>query len=149
MIRTITLAVLLFVTTLSFGQANKGLNFGLGLSDGGIPVYLSYDFPVAANLSVAPFVETNLDGFNWITPGVKVDYYFDQLLGMPDAFDFYAGGNAGFIIYMGNHNDSGTGNLHLGLEVGGRWWFSDKWGLNLEFAGGTGYRTKLGLSMKM
>ena len=145
---TLVLLLLIGATTFVSAQANKGLNFGVGLSTGGLPVYLNYDIPVASNLSVAPSVQTNLDGFNWITPAVKVDYYFDELFGLPEAWDVYAGGNLGFTIWMNGLNNE-TNGIHLGIEIGGRWWFSPKWGLNLEFSGGTGFGSKFGLSMKM
>jgi len=151
--KKITLILLFFIgaTTFVSAQANKGLNFGIGLSSGGLPVYVNYDIPVAANLSVAPSVQTNLDGFNWITPAVKVDYYFDELFGLPDAWDVYAGGNLGFTIWMNNYYNgaSHSNGIHIGIEIGGRWWFNDKWGLNLELSGGTGFGTKFGMSMKM
>ena len=146
--RKILLLLLLAVSTsFAFGQANKGLNFGLGLSNHGLPVFVNYDIPVATNLSIAPSIQANLDGFDWITPALKVDYYLDDLVGIPENFDLYAGGNIGFTIWLDSEN--GTSGIHAGLEVGGRWWFNDSMGLNLEFSGGTGFGTKLGLSMKM
>jgi hypothetical protein len=39
-------------------------------------------------------------------------------------------------------------DIDLGLQIGGRWYWSEKWGLNLEAGGGTGYNTSLGVSMK-
>ena len=40
-------------------------------------------------------------------------------------------------------------NYLIGIQVGGRWYWSDKWGMNLEMAGGTGFGTTFGLSMKL
>lgn len=138
---------LFFATFTMFGQANKGLNFGVGLSNNGLPVYINYDIPVATNISIAPSVQFNLNGTDWIAPGVKADYYFDDLLGLPATFDVYGGANLGFVIRLDDNN--GTSGLDLGLELGGRWWFKENMGLNLEFSGGLGFGTKLGLSMKM
>jgi len=145
--KVLLLIAFIATTTFTFAQANKGLNFGLGLSNGGFPVYVNYDIPVGANVSIAPAVQANLNGFDWITPSVKVDYYFDELMGLPATFDLYGGANLGFTIYL--NSDNGTSGLYAGLEVGGRWWFQENMGLSLEFAGGTGFGTKLGLSMKM
>jgi len=145
--KIILLSLFVFATMFTFGQANKGLNFGLGLSSGGFPVYVNYDIPVGANLTIAPSVQANLNGFDWITPAAKIDFYFDNMMDLPETFDFYAGGNIGFTIYLGKA--SGTSGLHAGIEVGGRWWFKENMGLNLEFSGGTGFGTKIGLSMKM
>ena len=145
--KVLLIVAFIATTTIMFGQANKGLNFGIGLSNSGLPIYVNYDIPVAANLTIAPSVQANLNGFDWITPAVKIDYYFDDLLGIPETFDFYGGANLGFTIWLNEAN--GTSGLYLGIELGGRWWFNENMGLNLEFAGGTGFGTKLGLSMKM
>ena len=146
--KLLIILVLFFATFTMFGQSvNKGLNFGVGLDGNGLPVYANYDIPVTANLAVAPSVQFNLAGFDWVSPGVKVDYYFDDLLGLPAEFDVYGGGNIGFVIYL--DNDNGTSGLSMGAEIGGRWWFQENMGLNVEVSGGLGFGTKVGLSMKM
>ena len=38
--------------------------------------------------------------------------------------------------------------LNSEFQLGGRYYWSDKWGLNLEFAGGNTFSTKLGVSVK-
>ncbi len=62
-------------------------------------------------------------------------------MGIPSNWDFYLGASVGFI--SGNDFD-----FDIGLQVGGRWYWSDRWGLNLEFGGGTGYGGAIGVSMK-
>ena len=142
--------ILLFVlglsTTFMYGQANKGLNFGVGFSNNGIPVYLTYDIPVHADIAIAPMVMFDLDGFDGLTVGAKGDYYFDRLLTLPDAFDVYAGLNLGFRLDFNNNKNHG---LHGGIEIGARWFWSEKWGLNLEIGGGIGYGGRFGLTYKM
>ncbi len=146
--KSLIILALFFGTFTMFGQsANKGLNFGTGVDGNGLPVYANYDIPVAANLSVAPAIQFNLAGFDWFAPGVKVDYYFDELLGLPEEFDVYGGGNIGFVIYPNSTN--GSSNLDLGAEIGGRWWFKEDMGVHVEVSAGLGYGTKVGLSMKL
>lgn len=87
------------------------------------------------------FVRSGDDDFGFGLLG-RFDYHWNRLIGIPSNWDFYAGASLGFI--SGDNFD-----LDLGIQVGGRWYWSDKWGLNLEFGGGTGYGTSIGVSMKL
>lgn len=136
-------ALILFGTASLFGQALPQLNFGLGFNDGGgLPIYASYDFPINNDVSIAPMVQTNLN-LDWITLGARGDYYFDSLLELPSDWDVYGGANLGVNVFFG----SSYSELDMGLQVGGRWRWSDMWALNLEFAGGTSFGTKLGVTV--
>lgn len=127
----------LFAITAS-AQATKQLSFGI--------VGVAYDIPVATDISIAPFVSTNWD-FDHVVLGAKGDYYFDNLLGLPAAFDVYAGVNAGFAIGLGDGNSS---DLDLGVQIGGRWFWNDKWGIYLQGGGGMqGATGGLGVTMKL
>lgn len=136
------------LSLLGFSQANKGLNFGVGANNRGLPVYASYDIPVYPSFALAPQVQFGLGGGDFLILGVKGDYYFDEMFAIPENFDVYGGANLGFLMYFGNDNTKSSG-LWLGLEIGGRWFWNEKWGLNVEFAGGVGYSTKFGVTMKM
>lgn len=132
------------------GQAQNQLNFGIGLDsfDNSLPMYISYDFSVHEDIKVAPVAQIDLLNFNWMTIGVRSDYYFDRLLGSNSSWDFYAGVNVGF-LWIFTNTISGTSDFSWGLEGGSRYWFSDKWGVNLEFGGGSSFSTKLGLSVAL
>lgn len=136
-----TLILLLFIgtTKLVSAQATSELNFGL--------IGISYDIPVATNFAIAPMARTNFD-ISYLTLGVKGDFYFDNLIGLPAEWDFYAGVNGGYRIWFYNEH-ANSSNFDIGLEVGGRWFWSDKWGLMLELSGGVGYGGMLGLTMRM
>ncbi len=123
-------------------KGDKQLNFGLGFSGRGIPAYVGMDFAVHNDWTVGPVVKVVIDDdFGFGALG-RVDYHWNRLIGIPSNWDFYAGASVGFI--SGDNFD-----LDLGIQVGGRWYWSDKWGLNLEFGGGTGYGTSIGVSMKL
>ena len=72
-------------------QAIKQLNFGF--------VGISYEIPLAKNISIAPFAGTDFD-IDWITLGAKGNFYFDNLLNLPAAWDVYGGASAGFAILL-------------------------------------------------
>ena len=140
---------MLFIAATMFAQGEaplskgeKQLNFGLGFTNNGLPVYAGMDFAVHNDVTVGPVIKLVID--DNISIGVlgRGDYHFNRIIGIPSNFDFYAGANVG--VRFGNEF-----NVDFGLQVGGRWYWSEKWGLNLEFGGGTGYGTSLGVSMKM
>jgi len=122
-------------------KGEKQLNFGLGFSSHGLPVYVGADFAVHNDWTVGPVIKLVIDdNFEFGLLG-RFDYHWNRLIGIPSNWDFYAGASLGFIA--GNDFD-----LDLGIQVGGRWYWSEKWGLNLEFGGGTGYGGAFGVSMK-
>jgi hypothetical protein len=124
-----------------FGQARSELNFGL--------IGANYEIPVHEDITIAPGAGTNFD-LDWLTIGVKANYYFDNLFELTDdAWDVYGGVGAGYAIYNG---DSGKdSDFDLGLHVGGRWFWNDKWGLYIEFGGGNtqGATGGLGVTVKL
>jgi hypothetical protein len=122
-----------------FGQAQKQLNIGF--------VGVNYEIPIATDITIAPAVGTDFN-FNHLSIGVKANYYFDTLFGLTEPWDVYAGVNAGYGIGLGDSNDS---DFAFGLQVAGRWFWSDKWGVyveaafgNLDNAGGG-----IGVTMKL
>jgi hypothetical protein len=121
-----------------FGQAQRQLNFGF--------IGISYEIPIATDISIAPAAGTDF-GLNYLALGVKANYYFDNLIELPDAWDVYGGANIGYALGL---NNNGNG-LALGLQVGGRYFWSDKWGVYLELGGGStiGGTGGIGLTMKM
>ena len=154
--RKITLIVVLaFLMTGLYAQRDgvaplaKGemqLNFGTGFSSNGLPVYVSWDIALHKDVTITPeaHVKIPFDSDKGFRAGVlfKADYHWNYLIGIPDNWDFYAGARVGF--------DFGDDFYpEFGIQVGGRWYWSDKWGLNLEIAGGTGFGTTFGVRMKL
>jgi hypothetical protein len=140
-ITLLLLFVLMFAATSVYSQARTELNFGI--------IGANYEIPVSDDITIAPFAGTNLD-LDWLTLGVKANYYFDNLFDLTDdAWDVYGGAGAGYAFYNGDGNDDN--DLDIGLHVGGRWFWNDKWGIYLEFGGGNtqGATGGLGLTVKL
>lgn len=142
----------LLLTGLVFSQRNgvaplaKGenqLNFGTGFTSSGFPVFVSYDFAVHKDVTVTPQASVKFNGdevrFGAI---VKGDYHWNYLIGIPSNWDFYAGASVGF-----DFGDDFYPNINI--HVGGRWYWNEKWGLNVEFGGGNVSGSVVGLSMKL
>ena len=162
--KTLFLVSFLLISILTFAQEadtisnqvgkaplNKGekqINFGLGLNTDGLPVYAQLDFAVSRDITVSPMVAlTAGNSYSFTTIGVHSDYHFNSLLDIPSNWDFYAGANLGFRFYMSQH--SGTSPLHLGLQIGGRYYWNQRWGVNLELGGGAGFGSRIGVSRKL
>jgi len=146
--------------TVPVGQTQ--LNLGVGFSDWGTPFYLGLDYGAARNVTVGGELSFRSYDENWnngyyrrsIT-GISgnANYHFNSALNIPRNFDFYAGLNLGFYVwsaadngYQGNHS-SGLG---LGAQVGGRYYFTNKFGVNLEFGGGNAFSGgKVGITLKL
>lgn len=154
MLKKLTLlAVVLFAaSTLSaqnggvapLAKGEQQLNFGLGISNHGVPLFVSYDFSVYKDVTITPQVDLRFDNNNtYFGILIKGDYHWNYLIGIPNNWDFYSGARLG--MDFGNSN----ADFRFGIQVGGRWYWNERWGLNLEIAGGTGIGTVFGVSVKM
>lgn len=123
-------------------RGENQLNFGIGVNDRGIPLYVGLDFAFHDNWTAGPVVRIISDDDDLILGALaRVDYHWNRLMNIPSDWDLYLGANLGLL--------SGDDvEFDLGLQLGGRWYWNDRWALNLEFGGGTGYGTSLGVSMK-
>lgn len=118
-------------------QAARQLNFGF--------VGINYEIPVSSAITIAPAAYTNFN-FDYLTLGVKANFYFDDIFGLTSPWDVYGGANGGFALGLNNNGN----DFDLGLQVGGRWRWSDKWGVYLEAGGGKlGGNGGIGLTMAL
>ncbi|NVN95988.1 MAG: hypothetical protein HXX18_11960 [Bacteroidetes bacterium] len=150
--KTIFSIVFLLLTIVLFAQKpiSKGqtqLNAGIGLSGWGMPVYLGLDYGVHPDISVGGELSYRSYSENWV--GVKYNhsvigiigngnYHFNRIMNIPSPWDFYAGLNLGFYIINSpsNYGGGSSSGLGLGAQIGGRYYFNAKWGVNLELGGG-------------
>lgn len=128
------------------GKGGKQVNFGLGFGSD-LPAYAGMDFGVHKDITIGPVIAFDLNGLDWLSIAAKGDYHFNTVLNIPQEWDFYAGLNLGFRAGLNSNVNSG---LQLGLQVGGRWYWNDRWGLNLELGGGIAFSGgSFGLSVKL
>jgi hypothetical protein len=118
----------------------------------------SMDFGVHPDISVGPYVGFNVNGYRQVRTynnfgqplyerrnstaiwfGAQGKYYFDNLIGLTDEFDLYAGVALGVSIVTDRYSyDDGISNtapwrkgtetrggVYPGLSVGGRYFFND------------------------
>lgn len=137
------------VMAMAQGSLSKGraqLNAGLGFSGWGVPVYAGFDYGVHKDITVGGELsyrsyeeDWRFDRYRHRITGItgNVNYHFNSLLKLPSPWDVYGGAGLGLFIWSspGGYGGSHTNGLGLGLQVGGRYFFSPKVGLNLEFGG--------------
>ena len=171
--KLILMIALGFISTAAFAQAplEEGriqLNGGIGISnsDWGIPVYFGLDYGIARDWTLGGQIsfQTNEepyhhDGYYYndnssaIGIGANGNYHFNRILDMPSKFDFYAGANLTLFLWNYDNHDYHADHdaVGLGLQVGGRYFFTDKFGINLELGGNTGTTNgaKFGVTFKL
>ena len=148
------------------------LNAGVGTTGWGIPVYVGLDFGIVRDVTLGAQVSFQTENHRYyysnnsynysssaIGIGVNGNYHFNRILDMPSKFDFYAGANVTFYIWNDRYDDNNNNiiypennntTLAPGVQVGGRYFFTDNFGLNLELlAGETGTTgAKFGITYK-
>lgn len=161
-------AVLFFAGLTLQAQASldKGaaqLNAGVGFSGWGIPVYVGVDYGVTNDITVGGEVSYRSKSeayYNHTGIGVSVNgnYHFNRILNLPSEFDLYAGLSLGYYHWSskykgGDHGiyleSSSYGSpLGFAVQVGARYFFTNNFGLNLEFGGGNVSGGKFGITYK-
>ena len=145
------LVALLLCTIFSFythAQGESAITKGQKQLNFGLPGYLGFDFCIHDLVTIGPKgVYELFSDNNTIKAGVVSDFHFNKLLGIPNNWDVYAGVSAGWRFKTDKNN--GSEGFDIGGQIGGRWFWSEKWGLNLEggFSGSIG--GGLGLTMRM
>jgi hypothetical protein len=149
-----------FTASKAQGSLEKGkaqINAGFGLSNHGIPVVLGLDYAVTKAITIGAEVSYRSyknSGYNFGITSIcaNANYHFDEILDMPKKWDIYAGLNIGYIIWNtpNNYIGSYSSGLGLGGQIGGRYFFTNRIGANLEVAGGnTISGGKVGLTFKL
>jgi len=162
---TMLLLLLLAGTNLSAQNHNysegHGRTFNLGVGVGGYAGYygyvghslpvisLNYEFDAAKNFTLAPFInfytyEEQYYRETVIPIGVKGTYYFDQILGAGQKWDFYLAGSLGFALANTVWDDGYSedtsyqhGNpVFLDLHIGAEYHLSQKVGLFFDLSSG-------------
>ncbi len=143
------------------------VNAGLGFSSGwGLPLYAGVDYGVTNDITVGAQLSyasssNSIYNYNWketwIGLGINGNYHFNTVLELPNKYDVYAGATLAYNNLSYNYpkelpktyrigNDSGVG---FRGQIGGRYFFNDKFALNLEFGGGNiAVGGKLGITYK-
>ena len=147
-------------------EKNKAqINAGIGISNWGVPVFEGVDYGIARDFTIGAEAsyrskKESLYIYEWkhsvFSIAANGNYHFNRILKLPSAFDLYAGLSVGY--YHWTHKYSGdvdfayNGNYASGLglyaQIGGRYFFTKNFGINLEAGGGNVAGGKLGITYK-
>ncbi len=144
------------------GIGEAQINAGLGFSGWGVPVYGGVDFGVHEDITVGGEVSFRSYKDSWagtnynhsiIGLAANGNYHFNRLLEIPKEWDVYGGLTLGYFIWSANnagYGGSQSSGLGLGIQVGGRYYFNQKFGVNLELGGGSATSGgKIGVSIRL
>ena len=137
-----TAGIVMAQTKTQSSNAIKQVNFG--------PVYAGVDFALQQDITAGPMInydwsyyDSDYGGFRAsFNISGKADYHFGTLLDLSDEWDLYGGVRVG--IGFGSHTKFLTG-----VEIGGRWFWNDKWGLNIESVYGNYWGGNIGVTMRL
>ena len=131
--------------TLNLGLESEGIQITIHRSYCAV-LSISTNLAVANNFTLAPFATFYTYHYNYyretvIPIGGKATYYFDQILGAGQDWDFYLAGSLGFAIvntrwdsgYYQDNNYHAVNPLFLDLHIGAEYHLSQKVGLFLIF----------------
>ena len=167
----VIILILLTGVTASFAQGSLGkgakqFNAGIGFSNWGVPIYAGLDFGVHESITIGPRVSYRSYSDNYFGDSYKQslfvlgfngNYHFNKLLNIASPWDVYAGLTLGYYIWsdvkwsnnaFDGYDGRGSG-IGLDAQIGARYFFSPKFGLNLEFGGGTGTGGSFGITYKL
>lgn len=168
--KLLLIIALALISGLTFSQnpypkGRNQLNLGVGLSGWGIPIYIGIDHGVGSDFSIGGEFSYRSYNEHWKYDNGYYDYnhnimgfsgnanyHFNRVLDIPSNWDFYAGLNLGFYVWNSptDYRGSHSSGLGLGGQIGGRYYLSDKVGLNLEFGGNNAFNGgKFGLTIRM
>lgn len=141
------------------GKGGKQLNAGIGFSSWGVPVHVGLDFGVHPDITIGPDISYRnyryrAGGFKWdqslTVIGFNGNYHFNTLLDIPSEWNFYAGLTLGYYIWSNSENTGAYGSgMGVSGQIGGRYFFSDKFGLHLELGGGRATGGTFGITLKL
>ena len=137
-------------------QGEKQINAGVGLSTFGFPLYAGLEIGLDNNISVGGELSyrkyTRFSSWNpsIITVAGLANYHFNELLDIPPEWNLYAGVTAGYSIWSYSGTSSvlrtGRSRIFIAGQVGGRYYLSDSFAINVELGGGTYSGGKVGVT---
>ncbi|MDO5607960.1 MAG: hypothetical protein Q4G08_05825 [Capnocytophaga sp.] len=148
--------------SLEVGSAQ--LNAGLGVSGWGVPVYVGIDVGVHDDVTVGAEISYRNDTqrfgngkikYGGLGIGANGNYHFNNLFDLPTEFDVYAGASLVYMTWTRNISGGAysgafdhSSGLAMLIQTGGRYFFTNDFGVNVEAFGGSMFGAKAGITYK-
>lgn len=142
------------------GKGFAQVDFGVGASTWGIPVYAGLDFGVSDAITIGPrvsFRSYNYGGgfdyhYNIFNITFRGDYHYSYHIdALPEELDLYGGLSMGYSIWNETGDDTdpdGDSRFIVYAQAGARWYFTPNWAVNAEFSGGNFSGLEVGMSYR-
>lgn len=113
----------------SLGEGNLQINGGFPFvatqfNTSVLPLYVGADYGVHQDVTVGGQFDVLFGSALVWSISANANYHFNSLLDLPNQWDLYAGGSLRYL-----------GGIGFGPQIGARYFFNDKWGINLQFGG--------------
>ncbi len=145
-----------------FRKGNNVADLSIGFSGWGIPIavqgehFFTDDISGGVILSYSRY-SPGFSGdaaWNFIYGGPRANYHFNRLItNFPDNMDLYGGLSLGYwhgwISGVETYGFNYGGTVYISLNAGGRYYFSDRFGVMAELGGGNITAIRAGLSLKL
>jgi hypothetical protein len=132
-------AASMFALPLNPGQMQVNAGTGVGW---GLPLYVGVDYGITPDITVGGEATVYFWDGTYFSVVANGNYHFLNLLNLPSNTDLYAGLSLGVNSWYSSW-------LNLYGQVGGRYYFTDRLGANLEFNGGRHSGAKIGITYKL
>ncbi len=128
-------------------KGDMQLNFSTGYTHYGIPFIGTFDYAVHKDVTLGGTFGFYFDPSRYgstfhVGLILRGDYHWNYLLGIPSNIDFYTGARLGMLF-------GSSFGMDLGIQIGGRYYWSDKWGVMVEMIGSSNYGFNAGVCMKL
>jgi outer membrane immunogenic protein len=138
------------------------LNAGIGTSNWGTPVYVGLDYGACKDITVGGELSYRSDSNYYgatkyrssvVGIGVNGNYHFNRILQMSKKWNLYAGLGLNYFAWSyenNNYKSNNDSNIGLGAQLGARYFFTSKFGVNFELGGGNATNgAKFGITYKL
>lgn len=118
----------------SLGEGNLQLNGGFpfvatSFNTSVLPLYVGADYGVHQDVTVGGQFNLLAGTVTAWSIGANANYHFNRVLELPNQWDLYAGASLMYTKVLS------FGGIGFGPQIGARYFFNDKWGVNLQFGG--------------
>lgn len=151
--KKLLLTIIIFLLEVASANAQAPLeegklqiNAGFGSTGWGTPVYVGLDYGLGNNFTLGGEISyRNYKYYSFSSTIIGFqgngNYHFNEILNIPSEWDFYAGLSLNYYNWsydddLGNNYFVDDTNFGIGAQIGGRYFFNDKFAINVEGGGG-------------
>ncbi len=144
-----------FAQTNSLEEGNLQLNAGVGTSNWGTPLFVGIDYGITEDITIGgelSFRSKTTIGISYSAVAITANgnYHFNRILDIPSELDVYSGVSLGYFSWSTDNSmyNAYSSGLELLLQMGGRYFFTEEWGANMQIEIGNVTGLKVGVTYR-